>query len=305
MTLLDDYPARLVCRLLDFPRCALYREPAPPPDEAALRAALQRLAGEWPTYGYRRLTALLRREGWAVNGKRARRLMAELGIQGQRPVRRKRTTDSNHAFPRFANLVEGLEVERPDQVWVGDITYIRLRRDFVYLAVLMDVFTRLIRGWHLGRSLDGTLTLTALERALAHRRPEVHHSDQGVQYAATDYVDRLRQAGAQVSMAAVGEPRENGHAERLMRTIKEEEVELSDYQDYDDALRQLGRFLDGVYNVKRIHSALGYLTPAEFEQQWRGKQPARAAGPGIGVQRRPLLASHVLPPPPPPGLHRG
>ena len=163
---------------------------------------------------------------------------------------------------------------RPDQVWVGDITYVRLRRDFVYLAVLMDVFTRLIRGWHLGRSLDGVLTLTALDRALARHRPEVHHSDQGVQYAATDYVARLHQVGAQVSMAAVGEPRENGYAERLMRTIKEEEVELSDYQDYDDALRQLGRFLDAVYNVKRIHSALGYLTPAEFEQQWRSKQPA-------------------------------
>ena len=143
MTLLDDYPARLVCRLLGFPRCALYREPAPPPDEAALRAALPRLAGEWPTYGYRRLTAMLRREGWAVNGKRVRRLMTDLGIQGQPPVRRKRTSDSNHAFPRFPNLVEGLEVVRPDQVWVGDLTYIRLHRDFGYLAVLMDVFTRL------------------------------------------------------------------------------------------------------------------------------------------------------------------
>ena len=136
----------------------------------------------------------------------------------------------------------------------------------------MDVFTRLIRGWHLGRGLDGGLTLQALERALTHGRPEIHHSDQGVQYAATDYVQRLQGVGAQVSMAAVGEPRENGFAERLMRTIKEEEVELSDYQDYDDALRQLGRFLDAVYNVKRIHSALGYLTPAEFEQQWQQQQ---------------------------------
>ena len=271
----QGYAARLVCPLLDFPRCQLYRTAAPPPaDEADLRAALGRLAGQWPTYGYRRLTALLRREGRAVNGKRVRRLMTELGIHGLPPVRRKRTTDSNHAFPRFPNLVEGLEVVRPDQVWVGDITYVRLRRDFVYLAVLMDVFTRLIRGWHLGRSLGGVLTLTALDRALARHRPEVHHSDQGVQYAATDYVARLHQVGAQVSMAAVGEPRENGYAERLMRTIKEEEVELSDYQDYDDALRQLGRFLDAVYNVKRIHSALGYLTPAEFEQQWRSKQPA-------------------------------
>jgi putative transposase len=275
MSLVQDYPARLVCRLLDFPRCQLYREPdADSSADAPLRESLQRLAGQWPTYGYRRLNALLRREGQKVNGKRVRRLMAELGIHGTLPVRRKRTTDSCHDFPRFDNLVKGLEVVRPDQVWVADITYIRLRRDFVYLAVVMDVFTRLIRGWHLGRDLAGTLTLAALERALGQHRPEIHHSDQGVQYAATDYVGRLLQAGARISMAAVGQPEENGFAERLMRTIKEEEVDLSEYHDYADACRQLGSFLDAVYNVKRIHSALGYLTPAEFEEQWRAKHSA-------------------------------
>jgi putative transposase len=268
MSLAEHYPARLVCRLLDFPRCALYRQPAAADDEAELRQALLRLAGQWPTYGYRRLTATLKRERLLVNTKRVRRLMAELGIQGRAPVRRKRTTNSDHPFPRYPNLVEGLEVVRPDQVWVADITYIRLQRDFVYLAVLMDVFTRQVRGWHLGRSLEGELTLAALDRALRSGRPEVHHSDQGVQYAATDYVERLRAAGARLSMAAVGEPRENGYAERLMRTIKEEEVALTEYADFADALRQLGRFLDDVYNHKRIHSALGYLTPAEFEQHW-------------------------------------
>ncbi len=265
----QGFSARRVCTVLGFPRSQLYRTPAAPADETPLRAALQELAGAWPTYGYRRLTALLRRAGWEINPKRVRRLMDEWGIHGHRPVRRKRTTDSNHAFPRFANLVDGLAILRPDQVWVGDITYIRLRRDFVYLAVLMDVFTRLIRGWHLGRNLEGSLTLTALHRALRQHRPEIHHSDQGVQYAATEYVDCLGRVGAQVSMAAVGEPAENGYAERLMRTIKEEEVDLTEYLDFDDAWRQLGRFLDDVYNVKRIHSALGYLTPQEFEEQWR------------------------------------
>jgi len=275
MNLIDDYPARLVCRLLRFPRCGLYRERhVDDSADAPLREALQRLAGQWPTYGYRRLTALLRREGQPVNGKRVRRLMTELGIHGILPVRRKRTTDSSHDFPRFDNLVKDLEVVRPEQVWVADITYIRLRKDFVYLAVVMDVFTRFIRGWHLGRDLGGALTLAALERALGRHRPEIHHSDQGVQYAATDYVGRLLQVGASISMAAVGQPEENGFAERLMRTIKEEEVDLSEYHDYADAAGQLGRFLDAVYNVKRIHSALGYLTPAEFEQQWRAKQRA-------------------------------
>jgi transposase InsO family protein len=270
MTLAAHYPARLVCRLLDFPRATLYRPPtAGPADDDDLRPALVRLAGDWPTYGYRRLTALLKREGFAVNAKRVRRLMAEAGLVGPAPVRRPRTTDSDHAFPRYPNLVEGLEVVRPDQVWVADITYIRLRREFVYLAVIMDVFTRAIRGWQLGRGLDVSLTLDALEGALTQGRPEIHHSDQGVQYAATAYTDRLREVGAAISMAAVGKPEENGYAERLMRTIKEEEVDLSEYQDFADAYRQLGRFVEDVYNRKRIHSALGYLTPAEFEQQWR------------------------------------
>ena len=135
----------------------------------------------------------------------------------------------------------------------------------------MDVFTRCIRGWEVSRSLDQGLTLGALHRALRRGRPEVHHSDQGVQYAAAEYIDRLTHVNSLISMAAVGEPRENGHAERLMRTIKEEEVALTEYRDYADARRQLGRFLDAVYNRKRIHSALGYLTPVEFEQQWRAQ----------------------------------
>ena len=223
---------------------------------------------------------MLRREGWSVNGKRVRRLMAEMGLKGKSPVRRRRTTDSRHDFPRYPNLVEHLEVTRRDQVWVAEITYVRLREEFVYLAVIMDVFTRCVRGWELGRSLDGGLTLRALERALRGRRPEVHHSDQGVQYAAAAYVGRLAGVGAAIGMAAVGAPEENGYAERLMRATKEEEeVDLSEYEGFADARRQLGRFLDAVYNRKRIHSSLGYLTPSEFEQQWLKEQSNATALP--------------------------
>lgn len=269
MKLADAYPIRLLCRLLGVPRSSVYYAPRVVADEAMLKSALLDLAAEYPTYGYRRLTALMQRLGWRVNGKRVRRWMDELGLTGSPPVRTTRTTDSRHSFPRYPNLVQELEIQRPDQVWAADITYIRLDREFIYLAVLMDVFTRAIRGWHLGRDLDQGLTLAALERALVVAVPQVHHSDQGVQYAATAYVERLRQLGVTLSMAAVGEPRENGFAERLVRTIKEEEVDRSEYRDLADARRQIGHFIDAVYNVKRIHSSLGYLTPREFEEQWR------------------------------------
>jgi putative transposase len=270
MKLAPTYPIRLVCRLLGVPRSSVYTARPPAPDaDAIFKTALLDLAGQWPTYGYRRLTVMMRRLGWPVNSKRVRRWMDELGIHGAPPTRRRRTTNSNHSFPRYPNLVGDLEITRPDQVWVADLTYIHLRREFVYLAVLMDVFSRSIRGWHLSRNLDQTLTLAALERALVVATPTIHHSDQGLQYAATAYVERLQGLGVTLSMAAVGEARENGYAERLIRTIKEEEVNLTEYHDFADARCQMARFLEDVYNVKRIHSALGYLTPQEFEEQWR------------------------------------
>jgi len=263
-----QYPIAWLCDLLDCGRSSYYYQPQVP-DDSELKAALQSVAAEWPAYGYRRVTVLLQRQGKAVNHKRVRRLMGQMGLRSSpRRSRTPRTTDSEHDFPRYPNLVQGLKVERPDQVWVSDITYIRLQHGFVYLAVIMDVFTRAIRGWHLAQSLDQSLTVTALQRALTRHGPEIHHSDQGVQYAAMLYVQILQEAHAQISMAEVGEAWQNGYAERLMRTIKEEEVDLSEYQDYADALRQIGRFLDDVYMRKRIHSSLGYLTPAEFEEQW-------------------------------------
>jgi putative transposase len=271
LLLREQYPITILCEVLGVPRGSAYYH-ARPGEDRPVRDALVEPAGRWPTYGYRRLTAMLKRRGLVVNHKVVRRLMHGLGIAGEAHERKPRTTNSEHAYPRFPNLVEGLEVTRPEQVWVADVTYIRLRKEFIYLAVIMDVFTRCIRGWHLSRSLEHGLTVVALKRALEGGRPGIHHSDQGVQYAATAYIELLRSREVEISMASVGEPEENGYAERLMRTIKEEEVDLSEYLDLADARRQLRRFLDDVYNTKRIHSSLGYLTPSEFEQQWLDAQ---------------------------------
>jgi putative transposase len=271
MRLTQDYPLKLICQALELVRSTFYYRPKQPQDQP-LRRSIERVIETWPKYGYRRITEQLKREGWRVNSKRIRRLMREMGLQAVRKRQKRRTTDSRHTFPRYPNLVQGLEIVRPDQVWAADITYVRLRKGFVYLAVIMDLFTRAIRGWHLGRGLDQSLTMTALEKALQKAQPEIHHSDQGVQYAATEYVETLRQAGVQISMADIGDPTQNGHVERLIRTIKEEEVDLSEYEDYHDAYHQIERFLEDVYMFKRIHSSLGYLTPAEFEREWMTRE---------------------------------
>ena len=247
-------------------------------DVERLAADLEQEAGHNPTYGSRRLTKQLRRAPYhyCVNRKRIQRIMRQKGLLRPQKRAKCRTTNSQHAFPRYPNLVMDLQVDHPEQVWVCDITYIRLGNGFVYLAVIMDIFTRAIRGWNLSRSLDTELTIVALRQALSLCIPEIHHSDQGVQYAAQEYVALLQQYQVQISMAAQGKPEENGYAERLMRTIKEEEVDLSEYCDFADVYRQIGRFLEDVYNTKRIHSALGYLTPVEFEAAWWMAQPVLA-----------------------------
>lgn len=262
-----------ICAVLGLARSSFYHQPEPM-GEASLVAALEAFASEYPTYGYRRITALLKRTGWQVNHKHIRRLMAERGLQGKANKRKIRTTNSQHDFGRYPNLVKDLPITHPEQVWVADITYVQLQREVVYLAVIMDVFTRAIRGWHLGRSLAQELTLTALQKALITHRPDIHHSDQGMQYAAAAYTYLLDAHQVAISMAEVGKPEDNGYAERLMRTIKEEAVDLSEYRDYWDAYHQIGHFLEDVYSRQRIHSALGYLTPAEFEAQWTCQQAA-------------------------------
>lgn len=263
------YAVEQACQLIELSRSSYYYH-SQKADESQLVKDVKEVAGQHVRYGTRRVRSSLRRPpyGYCINRKRVQRIMRQESLL--RPVKRRkcRTTNSDHPYPRYPNLVKELEIMHPEQVWASDITYIHLGTGFVYLAVIMDVFTRSIRGWALSTMLDQELTLTALRMALMDHVPQIHHSDQGVQYAAKSYVDQLTEYQVQISMAAVGEAKENGYAERLMRTIKEEEVELSDYIDFAEAQAQIGRFIEDVYNHKRIHSSLGYLTPAEFEADW-------------------------------------
>jgi putative transposase len=256
-----------LCGILELaPSTYYYRSQAAA--ELELREAVEAVAVEYPRYGSRRITAELQRRGWLINRKHIQRVMREENLLVQ--VRRYcRTTMSQHSYGRYPNLVKHLEIVRPDQVWCADLTYIHLPKQFGFLAVLMDIFTRSIRGWELAGNMLEDLPKAALVQALESHRPEIHHSDQGVQYAATGYVTLLQAAQAQISMAAQGRPTENGYAERLMRTLKEEEVSLHDYEDLADARAHIAHFLDDVYMTKRVHSALDYVPPVEFEAQWR------------------------------------
>jgi putative transposase len=288
MTLLKQHPrwnSSALCRLFGVPRSSLYYKSAgkiAQVQDVDICRAIETVAGQWPRYGVRRITHQLRRETTAthatqsppvpVGHRRVHRLMRQMGLCAKPfTARKKRTTNSEHSFARHPNRVKGIAVERPDQVWVSDITYVALGSGFVYLAVVMDVFTRSIRGWSLSRSIDSGLCLVALRRALNIGTPQIHHSDQGVQYASESYIGLLRTVHVLVSMAAVGCPEDNGYAERLMRTIKEEHVSLTEYTNFENAKDQIGRFLEDVYQHKRIHSSLGYLTPAEFEAQMESK----------------------------------
>jgi transposase InsO family protein len=271
----QGYPVELACDLLDLPRSNYYYR-SHPRDDPEVVPAMKAIAGQFPTYGILWMTNQLRRSPHrlVVNHKRVEQIMGQEGLLQPRRRKKCRTTNSEHPYPRYPNLVKDLEVNQPEQVWVSDITYIRLGNGFVYLAIVMDVFTRAIRGWALSKTLDGELTLLALRFALAQRCPQIHHSDQGLQYAAGAYTALLLQHRVQVSMAAVGKAEENGYAERFMRTIKEEEVDLSEYRNFADAKSQIGHFIDQVYLTKRIHSSLGYLTPAEFEASYWAKYTA-------------------------------
>ena len=240
--------------------------------EANVRDHIEEIVVEYPRYGYRRVTHQLMREGWVVNHKRVARIMREESLQCQVKRHWVKTTDSNHPYPVYPNLVKGITVRRPNEVWVADITYIRILMGFLYLAVILDLFSRKVIGWALSEHIDTQLTSTALRMALEERRPPsgcIHHSDRGVQYASHAYVDELRGAGMQISMARKGNPYDNAVAESFMKTLKYEEVYLWDYRTVKDVRERIPYFVEEVYNQKRLHSALGYCPPNEFEETWQ------------------------------------
>lgn len=242
-----------------------------PKTDAALVAAIRKAHERFPAYGYRRLAALFRRQGLVVNAKRLRRILRMYQLS-PRPFSRRwvKTTQSAHGQPGFPNLLAGRSVSWVNQVWVADITYVRVGCGFAYGAIVLDVYSRKVVGWALSRSLHTRLCSAALEAALARRRPApgcIHHSDHGVQYTSAAYVQTLQEAGFVLSMASKGCSWENGYAESFFKTLKYEEVLWQEYETEQEAIESVRRFIEEIYNEERLHSGLGYRTPNEFEQE--------------------------------------
>ena len=270
-TAYPELSIRRLCDLTGTGRTWYYTHPAPEvvaARDVALRDAIEHLVLEFPGYGYRRVTKALQRAGWEINHKRVLRVMRQESLLCQLQRGFIGTTRSDHGLATYPNLLADAQLTSRDQAWVADITYIRLPTAFVYLACLLDAWSRRCLGWHLSRQIDTTLPLAALDRALHARQPApgvIHHSDRGVQYASAVYVARLTDAGARISMSAVGNPYDNAKAESFFKTLKREEVYLNHYDSFAEAEANLAHFIEDVYNVKRLHSSLGYRPPVEFE----------------------------------------
>jgi putative transposase len=283
MNLATPVPLERLCQLAHVSRAGYYRwQDAPPAVDPNLdlRDEIQRIALESPSYGWPRITAELKRRGWEANHKRVYRIMREDNLLCLRRRKFAVTTNSNHSRPVYPNLARGMVLTDVNQLWVADITYIRLETEFIYLAVVLDAFSRRVIGWALDRTLEDELTIAALRMALERRIPAsglVHHSDRGVQYASQDYTDLLKDRSINISMSRKGNPYDNAACESFMKTLKYEEVHRQEYRDLAEARTSIEHFLERVYNQKRLHSALGYRPPVEFEHNLRVPAPEAQA----------------------------
>ena len=265
----ENYSINFLCQVLNCPRSSYYYQSQPGDDEPLVEA-IEQILLRWPFYGYRRVLAQLQRQGWLTGETRVRRLLKQLNHTRSVGRVRVQTTDSHHNGHRFPNQLKGVTLTRPDQAWVADITFIRLGSRFIYLAVILDAYTRAVRGWALSHRLTAeSLTVPALFMALESGIPAIFHSDQGSQYAAWFHLEPLLALDVIISMSDTGQPSQNGLVERFIRTLKEEHVDYTEYTDFDDAVRQLRHWLEVEYMTERIHSALDYATPAEFEAATR------------------------------------
>ena len=277
-----------MCQLAGVSRAGFYRslrEATPEEEDMEVRSAIQRIAIEYRRrYGYRRVSEELGRRGMTVNHKRVQRLMREDNLLAVQPKAFVRTTDSKHPLEVHLNLASRMKLTGIHQLWIADIPYIRLHREFVYLAVILDAYSRKVVGWELDRTLAARLAIAAIEKAIAERKPPpglVHHSDRGSQYASNDYTDLLKTNGIDISMSRKGNPWDNAACESFMKTLKYEEVLRNEYCDLAEASAFIPEFLEKVYNQKRLHSALGYLPPVEFEAQLKAQNVEAAARPHV------------------------